>query len=76
MLQNLSLFLCNNIPSTTTTNSSCMYGEQQQYIPSQDYFIEHYTALLLATVAVIESFVFVLYAQLGSSTDSHTQGCV
>ena len=48
MLQNLSLFLCNNIPSTTTTNSSYRYGEQQQqYIPSQDYFIEHYTAMLL-----------------------------
>jgi hypothetical protein len=25
-----------------------MYGgQQQQYIPSQDYFIEHYTAMLL-----------------------------
>jgi hypothetical protein len=24
-----------------------MFGEQQQYIPSQDYFIEHYTAMLL-----------------------------
>jgi hypothetical protein len=23
-----------------------MYGEQQQYISSQDYFIEHYTAML------------------------------
>jgi hypothetical protein len=52
-----------------------MFGEQQQYIPSQDYFIQHYTALLLATVAVIEFFVlFFLFAQLGSSTDSHTQG--
>jgi len=52
-----------------------MFGEQQQYIPSQDYFIEHYTALLLATVAVIESFVsFSLFAQLDSSTDIHTKG--
>ena len=52
-----------------------MFGEQQQqYIPSQDYFIQHYPALLLATVAVIESFVSFLFAQLGSSTDSHTQG--
>ena len=32
----------------TTTNSSYMYGGQQQkYLPSQDYFIEHYTAMLL-----------------------------
>jgi hypothetical protein len=42
-----SLFLCNNIPSTTMTNSSYMYGEQQQYLLVQDYFIEHYSAILL-----------------------------
>jgi transposase len=45
------LIYCNNnmSMSTTTTNSSYMYGEQQQqqYLPSQDYFIEHYTAMLL-----------------------------
>ncbi|HEY9490645.1 MAG TPA: hypothetical protein VIP56_01570, partial [Nitrososphaeraceae archaeon] len=33
--------------TTTTTNSLYMYGEQQHYIPSQDYFMEHYTAMLL-----------------------------
>ena len=32
----------------TTTNSSYMHGGQQQkYLLSQDYFIEHYTAMLL-----------------------------
>jgi hypothetical protein len=44
------LVYCNNnmsMSTTTTTNSSYMYGEQQQqYLPSQDYFIEHYTAML------------------------------
>jgi hypothetical protein len=36
--------------STSTTNSSYRYGgqqQQQQYLPSQDYFIEHYTAMLV-----------------------------
>jgi hypothetical protein len=45
------IYNCNDnmsIPTTTTTNSSYMYGRQQQhYIPSQDYFIEHYTAMLV-----------------------------
>jgi hypothetical protein len=36
--------------TSTTINSLYMYGGQQQqqhYIPSQDYFIEHYTAMLV-----------------------------
>ncbi|HET7344996.1 MAG TPA: hypothetical protein VFJ05_03885 [Nitrososphaeraceae archaeon] len=36
----------NNMSPTTRTNSFCMYGgeqQQQQYIPSQDYFIEYYS---------------------------------
>jgi hypothetical protein len=35
--------------TTTTTNSLYMYGgqQQQQYLPTQDYFMEHYTAMLL-----------------------------
>jgi hypothetical protein len=43
------IYNCNNNMSMSTTNSSYMYGGQQQqhYIPSQDYFIEHYTAMLL-----------------------------
>jgi hypothetical protein len=43
------IYYCNNNMSMSTTNSSYMYGGQQQqhYIPSQDYFIEHYTAMLL-----------------------------
>jgi hypothetical protein len=44
------LVYCNNnmSMSTSTTNSSYMYGEQQQhYIPSQDYFMEHYTVMLV-----------------------------
>ena len=48
------IYYCNNnnmsmSTTTTTTNSLYMYGEQQQqhYIPSQDYFMEHYTAMLL-----------------------------
>ena len=38
-----------SMSTTSTTNSSYMYGGQQQqhYIPSQDYFIEHYTAMLV-----------------------------
>jgi hypothetical protein len=45
------IYYCNNnmsMSTTSTTNSSYMYGGQQQhYIPSQDYFIEHYTAMLV-----------------------------
>jgi hypothetical protein len=43
------IYYYNNVSPTTRTNSFCMYGgqQQQQYIPSQDYFIEHYTAMLL-----------------------------
>jgi hypothetical protein len=41
----------NNISSSRTTHypASSMYGgqQQQQYIPSQDYFVEHYTAMLV-----------------------------
>jgi len=38
--------------STSTTNSPYRYGgqqqqQQQQYLPSQDYFIEHYIAMLV-----------------------------
>jgi hypothetical protein len=46
------IYNCNNnmsMSTTSTTNSSYMYGgQQQQYLTSQDqYFIEHYTAMLL-----------------------------
>jgi hypothetical protein len=50
------IYNCNDnknmsMSTTSTTNSSYMYGGQQQqqqhYIPSQDYFIEHYTAMLV-----------------------------
>jgi hypothetical protein len=47
------IYNCNDnknmsMSTTSTTNSSYMYGGQQQhYIPSQDYFIEHYTAILV-----------------------------
>jgi hypothetical protein len=46
------LVYCSNnnmsMSTTSTTNSSYMYGGQQQYLTSQDqYFIEHYTAMLL-----------------------------
>ncbi len=42
------IYNCNNNMSMSTTNSSYMYGGQQQYLTSQDqYFIEHYTAMLL-----------------------------
>jgi hypothetical protein len=46
------IYYYNNMSPTTRTNSFCMYGgrqqqQQQQYIPSQDYFIEHYTAMLI-----------------------------
>jgi hypothetical protein len=38
-----------SMSTTSTTNSSYMYGgQQQQYLPSQgQYFIEHYTAILV-----------------------------
>jgi hypothetical protein len=42
-----SLIYYNNM-SSTTTDSSYMYGgQQQQYISSQDYFTEHYSAMLV-----------------------------
>jgi hypothetical protein len=46
------IYYCNDnnmsMSTTSTTNSSYMYGgQQQQYLPSQDYFIEHYTAMLV-----------------------------
>jgi hypothetical protein len=48
------IYYCNNnnnnmSMSTSTTNSSYRYGgqQQEQYLPSQDYFIEHYTAMLV-----------------------------
>jgi transposase len=41
------VYYCNN--NNMSMSSSYMYGGQQQhhYIPSQDYFIEHYTAMLV-----------------------------
>jgi hypothetical protein len=49
------IYNCNDnknmsMSTTSTTNSLYMYGGQQQqqhYIPSQYYFIEHYTAMLV-----------------------------
>ena len=48
------IYYCNNkdmsmSTTTSTINSSYMYGgqHQQQYLPSQDYFMEHYTAMLV-----------------------------
>jgi hypothetical protein len=40
-----SLIYYNNMYSTT--DSSYMYVGRQQYVSSQDYFIEHYSAMLL-----------------------------
>ena len=38
-----------SLPGTTHYPASCMYEgrQQQQYISSQDYFTEHYSAMLL-----------------------------
>ena len=37
-----------SLPGTTHYPASYMYeGQQQQYISSQDYFTEHYTAMLV-----------------------------
>jgi hypothetical protein len=48
------VYYCNNnnnmsMSTTTTINSLYMYGGQyqQHYIPSQDYFMEHYTTMLV-----------------------------
>jgi hypothetical protein len=57
-----SLIYNNNVslPGTTHYPASFMYGgqqQQQQYISSQDYFTEHYIAMLIQVVMHLTVFL-------------------